>query len=212
MPGVSTASSSPDVYTGDSITKGEQWMVRRMICSLFVAAMLLPLGIRANAAEDSGSIRIWLDVGDLATTKGEITLHRVGTKVSDGYRIADAYGGGIVKDADATSPHLAQWLAETAGSGGRSLALDADGCAEFDDLEEGLYLVVQTERMDGFYTIKPFLMTLPCEGQWNVLASPKVQPIVAELPQTGQDPLPFLGILGMALSGTGLLLCRKRRK
>ena len=105
---------------------------------------------------------------------------------------------------------LAQWLAESAEEAGMSMLLDADGNAVFSELEEGLYMLVQTERIDGFYPIYPVLLTIPQEDNWDVLVHKAPVPVVTELPKTGQSPIPFLGVLGMVLSATGLLLCRKK--
>ena len=80
----------------------------------------------------------------------------------------------------------------------------------FSELEEGLYMLVQTERIDGFYPIYPVLLTIPLEENWDVLVHKAPVPVVTEIPKTGQSPIPFLGVLGMVLSATGLLLCRKK--
>lgn len=187
-------------------------MIRKLVCILFAAVVVLGAGARANAAERSGKIRVSLDAGELPVTNGAITLYQVGTPAPDGYRITEGFGGGIVKEADATSSHLAQWLAETAGEAGRTLYLDVDGNVTFSNLEEGLYLVMQTERMDGFYPIKSFLVTLPSDGQWEVQAYPKTEPIVIENPQTGQPIAPLLGAMGLVASGVGLYLCVDGRR
>ena len=195
-------------------------MIRKLASSLFAAAVLLGVGIRANAAETGGTVRVSLDAGELPVTNGAITLYQVGTPVTDGYRITEGFGGGIVKSDDATSPYLAQWLAESAGEAGKTVNLDVDGNVTFSNLENGLYLIVQTERMDGFYPIKPFLVTIPDDGQWQVQVSPKTEPIIIENlenlenPQTGQPIAPLLGAMGLVASGVGLYLCvdSKRRK
>lgn len=189
-------------------------MIRKLVSILFAATVVLGAGVQANAAEKGGTIHIWLDAGELPVTNGAITLYQVGTPMTDGYRIMDSFGGGIVKEADATSDHLAQWLAEAAGKSGRTAFLDVDGNVVFSDLEEGLYLVVQTERMDGFYTIKPFLVTMPSDGQWEVQRSPQTDPIVIDNPQTGQPFAPLLGAMGLVASGVGIYLCvdSRRRK
>ncbi len=167
----------------------------------------------ANAAENYGSIHVRLDPGDLAVTNGAVTLYQVGFPLEDGYRISEAFGGGIIRLQDADSDNLARWLAETADGSGMTMLLDADGNAVFSDLEEGLYMLVQTERMDGFYSILPVLLTVPQEEQWNLDIYRQPVPVVTEIPKTGQSPLPFLGILGMILSSAGLLLCgREGRK
>jgi LPXTG-motif cell wall-anchored protein len=164
----------------------------------------------AKAAEQYGSIRLKLDAGDLAVTNGAVTLHQVGYRVEDGYRIADSFGGGMIRLQDADSNNLAQWLAESADEPGMTMLLDADGNAIFSDLEEGLYILVQTERMDGFYPIRPMLLSVPQQDQWHQEVYRQPVPVVTEIPKTGQSPAPFLGILGMLLSSAGLLVCSKK--
>lgn len=186
----------------------------RKVCLLFCLAVIVAAAVPVvQATEARGSIQICLDAGDLAVTNGAVTLYQVGTKTGDGYRIAEGFGGGIVRQEDADSGKLAQWLAETAGESGLTMLLDADGSAFFSDLEEGLYILIQTERMDGFYPIYPVLLTVPHESEWNVEIYREPVPVVTEIPKTGQSPIPFLGILGMILSAAGLLLCAvKERK
>ena len=184
--------------------------MRKVIVSLGLLCVLSGLVPKAAAAENYGSIRVKLDAGDLAVTNGAVTLYQVGYPVEEGYRISESFGGGIVRQQDANSSNLAQWLAESADESGMSMLLDADGNAIFPDLEEGLYILVQTERMDGFYPILPVLLTVPSEEQWHLDVYRQPVPVVTEIPKTAQSPEPFLGILGMVISGTGLLLCRKK--
>lgn len=179
----------------------------RKITWLLCLAVCLLAAVPVAAEDLSGSLQVKLEAGDLAVVNGTVTLYQVGTRAEEGYRIAEGFGGGIVKLEDANSGKLAQWLAETAAEPGDSRFLDADGNALFSDLEEGLYMLVQTERIDGFYPIQPVLLTIPQEQQWDVKIFREPVPVVTELPRTGQSPFPFLGILGMVLSGTGLLLC-----
>lgn len=181
-------------------------MYRKLFSILFATALLISLGRTASAAEAAGSIRVTLKADE-----GEITFSHAGTPVSGGYRLDESFGGGFIKEEDIYSPALAQWLAETA-EGGTPRILDADGSAEFFQLEEGLYLVIQTETQNGYYPIEPFLIALPYEGQWDIQANPKTERIETEAPHTGQNPLPFLGAGGMLLSGAGLILCFRKRK
>ena len=185
--------------------------MRRMLWLLLLPVLLMTVP-RAEAAEALGSIQVRLDAGDLAVTNGAVTLYQVGTRVEEGYRIHKNYGGGIVRLEDANSENLAQWLAESAGEEGKTILLDADGNGVFFDVEEGLYLLVQTQQMDGFYPILPILLTMPQEGSWDVLEYRKPAPIVTEIPKTGQTPIPYFGVLGMILSGTGLVLCAKKQR
>ena len=180
-------------------------MLRKIGAVLISLLLLTGLGRTAAAAEETGSIRITLH-----TVKGEVALYHAGTPVDGGYRLTEAFGGGFIKEEDAQSPHLAQWLAETAQEG-RTLLLDADGSAEFSRLDAGLYLVKQTETAEGEEPTAPFLVVLPYYGQWNIEANPKTNAAL-EPPRTGQSPEPFLGAAGMFLSGSGLLACAGRRK
>ncbi len=185
--------------------------MRKMVWLLGVM-LLLCFVPTAAAAEGLGSIQIRLDAGDLAVTNGAVTLYQVGIPVEDGYRIADGFGGGIVRLEDADSDHLALWLAESAGETGTTMLLDADGNAVFSNLEEGLYMLVQTERMDGFYPILPTLLPVPRDGNWAVQEYRAPVPIVTEIPKTGQTMIPYFGVLGMILSGSGLFLCAKKQR
>ena len=166
----------------------------------------------AKAAEQYGSIRVKLDAGDLAVINGAVTLYQVGFSVEDGYRIAENFGGGMIRRQDADSVNLAQWLAESAEESGLTMLLDADGNAVFSDLEEGLYMLVQTERMDGFYPILPALISVPEGEKWHLDVYRQPVPVVTEIPKTGQSPALFLGVLGMILSSIGLILCVKKER
>lgn len=187
-------------------------MLRRMWMLLFAAALLPCLGMQAAAAGETGSIRVTLQSGEEVAADGAVMLHRVGQRVPEGYRMEEAFGGGIVREEDAMSPYLAQWLVELEGDVGIPGDLDADGSVEFSRLEEGLYLLVQTETDEEFLTIHPFLVTLPYEGQWNIQAYPKTQKVVTEPPATGQHPAPILGAMGMVVAGVGLVLCADGRR
>lgn len=186
--------------------------MRKGMIAVFAAVLLLGIGPKARAAEDTGSIRVDILIEELAVTNGALTLYRVGYPVQEGYRIGESFGGGIVQLADAESPHLAQWLAQMAGEGGQTRLLDADGDAVFSDLEDGLYLVIQTENMDGFYPIGPQLVAVPREGVWDVETELIPLPIVVGNPRTGDGPWVLLGMLGMMGSGLGLAVCARKRK
>lgn len=176
---------------------------------------LLMCSVPVSASEAVGSIALHMNVGDLPVTNGGFTLYRVGTKSSDGYHIRENFGGGFVREEDALSPHLAQWMERSAGEGGQTMLLDVDGDAVFADLEEGLYLLMQTELLDGFYPIQSFLLTIPSDNRWNLNVQLEPLPRVMASPATGQDPAPYIGLIGMAVSALGLIYCSgglKRRK
>ena len=185
----------------------------RNIWRLAGILLLLPiLLLPAEAGEYGKSIRICLNVGELPVTNGAFTLYRVGTPISDGYRIEEDYGGGFVRDEDALSPHLAQWMNSMEAKRGQCVLLDVDGNAVFTDLENGLYLLKQTEKTDGFYPIQPFLVSVSDEKDNEILLYLEPLPMVSEAPPTGQDPAPFIGLVGMLLSLAGLAFCTGGRK
>ena len=187
-------------------------MKRGMLLFLVLAA-LLSLSVSAGASEMKGSVEVKLDAGELPVINGAVTIYLVGVPIEGGYRLLDRYGGGIVRVEDVGSRNLAFWLGELTDSG-RELLLDVDGRVVFSGVEEGLYLVEQTQRMDGFYPFRAFLAEVPADGQWTRRFAPAVFPITDEPPRTGDLTL-YLGTLGMILSGGGLVCCgiwnRKKR-
>ncbi len=185
--------------------------MRKTLCLLLLAACFV-IRMPAAAAENRGSIRIDLDTGDMPVINGAVTLYQVGIETEEGYQIAEGFGGGIVRQDEADSGKLALWLAESADSNGASLLLDADGSAVYSGLEQGLYILVQTERIDGFYPIHPVLLTIPSAEGWDLEINREPAPVVTEIPQTGQSLIPYFGILGMILSGAGLLWCVKKER
>lgn len=188
--------------------------MKRGILALLLTALVLSLSVTAGASEMKGSVEVKLDAGELPVLGGAVTMYLVGVPTEGGYRLLDRYGGGVVRSEDAESGNLAYWLGELAG-GGKELLLDVDGRVVFSGVEEGLYLLVQTQRMDGFYPFRAFLAEVPADNQWTRCYEPVIMPITDEPPLTG-DVTIYLSALGMVLSGGGLVCCglwsRKRRK
>ena len=187
--------------------------MKRGILALLLTAAVLSLSVTAGASEMKGSVEVKLDAGELPVTNGAVTMYLVGVPTGDGYRLLDRYGGGVVRYADVGSSNLAYWLGELS-DGGKELMLDVDGRAVFSGVEPGLYLMEQTQRMDGFYPFRAFLVEVPAGGQWTRRFEPLLLPITDEPPCTG-DVTTYLAVLGMALSGGGLVCCgiwgRKRK-
>ena len=188
--------------------------MKRGILALLLTALVLSLSVTAGASEMKGSVEVKLDAGELPVTNGAVTMYLVGIPTEGGYRLLDRYGGGIVRAEDVGSRNLAFWLGELADSG-KELLLDVDGRVVFSGVEEGLYLVEQTRRMDGFYPFRAFLAEVPAGGQWTRCFEPAVLPITDEPPCTG-DVTIYLSALGMLLYGGGLVCCgiwgRKKRE
>lgn len=188
-----------------------------------------------------GSISITIyGEGDETVPGGVLALYKVAdVAVDNGFKFVYADGfqeltDPLVEDSDLTAA-LAEKAAAVAEANGvtpvDTQTCDENGAVFFDDLELGLYVVVETEEAPGYVKISPFLVTVPFkntkEGRWeyDVDAYPK-PPIAVEttttttttatttptIPQTGQHWLPVwilggLGILailfGMVRRGKG---------
>ena len=141
--------------------------------------------VDASGNPTTGTIRVALydSAKDKALSGGQLTLYRVAeVKRKNGdlsfEYCGDFYGCGIAL-GDLTDSTLADQLLEymPQGAQGTTKTVDADGNAAFEDLELGLYLIVQSKASNGYAPIKPFLVSLPMaeNGKWNyeVDASPQ---------------------------------------
>lgn len=179
----------------------------RRIWRAAVLVLLLPvMCLGAWAAEGTGRVHVCMRRGE-TPVGGTVVLYRVGVPMEAGYQLGESFGGGIVRQEDALSPHLAQWLGEMTGADGMVRELDEGGCADFENLGRGLYLLVQTRAQAGYDRVRPFLMELPYQGEWEITALPKTREVAVESPATGQHPAPILGAMGMVLAGMGLIAC-----
>lgn len=180
--------------------------------------MVIALGLAmpVRASQPSGQIRVMLDFADGEVHKGSVTLYYAGTPQNDHYRLLEGFGGGLVKREDAQSQTLANWLAESAEGRGIPRILDADGTAWFTGLEEGLYLLVQSEPSRGLDPVPPMLIPIPYEDQWELIALPQYGITLSQIPTTGQDHRITIATAAMVLSGMGLggcfLYSRKKEK
>lgn len=108
---------------------------------------------------------------------------------------------------------------------GLKQSVNDSGKVEFDNLELGLYLIVQEEATQGYYKIKPFLVSVPLEENnefiYDVNATPKMEtlkkvPQTPDIQLTGDETqvekwIMILGASCIILCGI-LLLSRKKLK
>lgn len=177
-----------------------------------IAALAVTLGMAGRCfATQTGSMRVSLGREEEVTEGGSVAIYQVGLPISGGYRLNEAFGGGVVALEDVYSVALAAWLAEQADSGGTKLLLDADGNADFTGLTEGLYLLVQEEQVPGYYPMAPFLVEIPYLGMWDVEADPKEQRLGEPSPKTGQSSVLIVACGGLMLSGLAIALLARQR-
>ena len=167
---------------------------KRIVPFVLVLLILLALPLNVGAAgfdiSKTGSIKIQLRDAYEPDTPigGTLVLHKVGdVKEGSGslsFVLSAAFSGSGVSLTDISAPDLAAKLAASAAENkteGKSVQADKDGYVTFPDLSAGLYLVMQTEAVEGYLPVAPFLVSLPMynagSDSWiyNIEAAPKVQ-------------------------------------
>ena len=147
--------------------------------------------------EQKGTISFTMLDGSTPVAGGNIILYRVGDISADdgnySFVLTDAFQqSGIFLD-EIQSPETAAALAEFAQNAqitGEEKLVQSDGTVEFTQLVPGLYLAVQTVPADGYYTVAPFLVSLPMydgEGYlYEIDATPKLE--LKNAPAEPSDP------------------------
>ena len=148
---------------------------------------------------NTGSIHVNLydSTNNKALSGGELTVYRVAEVQRKNGNLSFEYCGDFdgcaIELDDLTDSTLAGQLQEylSDNAEGTVREVDANGNVNFDDLELGLYLVVQTKASKGYKPVNSFLVSLPMaeDGEWNyeVDASPKVGAYTPE-PETPPSP------------------------
>jgi len=167
-----------------------------LVCALCLFTAVLSVGAPLRMAradqESVGSITLSLRnrSNDVALTSGVISLYRVATVDRSGAPRYDVSGGqfadsetaAIIPDLtqdelDEQNESLTNELIRYAISHDidpiASRNVTTDSLVRFTDLEEGLFLVRQTRLSQDRLTMNPFLMSVPFEGQMDVVAYPK---------------------------------------
>ncbi|MDO5785627.1 MAG: pilin N-terminal domain-containing protein [Eubacteriales bacterium] len=211
---------------------------KRLVALLAAAVLLCTIGATAFAYDvpdmsKKGCIQITMKQGKTVVPGGNLTLYRVGSVYADNGNYSFQLTGNF-KDCgeslkDVQSAALAKKLAQYAAKNkiaGTTKDIGKDGKITFDNLELGLYLMVQDKAANGYNKAEPFLVTVPMleNGKYvyDVNASPKVEvekeptkpttqtnkPTSSTLPKTGQLdwPIPILVVSGLGLFSIGWML------
>ncbi len=186
---------------------------RRIIQNFMLAlAMLITCGpvtafASGNTVDFSRTcvISVTLKTEGAAVSGAELTAYRVADAESKNSNLTFTYTeafadfGGAPEELQSAkdSEHLADY-AKKNGISGTKAVTDSSGCAVFEDLPLGLYLVAQTKSAEGFSDCSPFLVSLPTEenGAWvyETDATPKtdveqlVDLTVKKVWNDGNDP------------------------
>lgn len=224
----------------------------RRICVLLLTLVLLctvSLPVYAHEVPDAdrlGSISITMAHQGEPISGGSLTLYRVADVISDNGDYLFAYTADFadcsipVTELNAAElPQVLVKIAEGKNLQGITRDIHDDGQVVFDELQIGLYLLVQQEAAPGYRRVNPFLVSVPYNDGghyvYDVNTAPKNlpgpepdpteppppstepdEPDGPDLPQTGQLnwPVPVLAVLGMLLLVAGFALStgEKRKK
>ena len=150
--------------------------------------VLLVLAFLPNAASAhpvpepgrKGSVTVSMQFDGEAVPGGELTLYRVGevseddgnyTFVPTGEFIRWGSDFGTLASAEQTAQtaHSLRYFALRNGITGTTKGIGTDGKVTFSNLEQGLYLLVQTRPATGFSRVNPFLVSIPYEQDGKYL-------------------------------------------
>ena len=216
----------------------------RFFTVLLVLAFL-PAAASAHPVPEpgrKGSVTVSMQFDGEAVPGGELTLYRVGevseddgnyTFVPTGEFVRWGSDFGTLASAEQTAQtaHSLRYFALRNGITGTTKGIGTDGKVTFSNLEQGLYLLVQTRAASGYSKVSPFLVTVPylddgvyiyevdadtkmeLEKEPKPTAPPSTPHTGGKLPQTGQLnwPVPVLAILGMTLFTVGWVLRFRKR-
>ena len=171
-------------------------MKRGLFLLIVLCLMLQGVILRGYGAEGEISVR--------TVKKCQVSLYQVAVPEGCNYRLETRYGGGLLTFDDTLSSDLAAWLSQRAENG---ITQEMEqGIVRFSNLEEGLYLVVQTDAEETLEKFAPFLVCIPWDGSmWQV----EVTPFPEEVPRTGDRF--WLTLIVLLGSGTTLMSLGKKK-
>lgn len=219
--------------------------IQKRVSALFaVIVMICAMSVNGFAHDivdtsRKGSIKVTMHRGETPVAGGTLMLYRVGEiREDDGNEsfclTGDFTDSGVTLDhieSAGTAKELAAY-AEEHNLSGIVEKIGSDGTVSFQNLELGLYLLVQNEAADGYHKADSFLVSVPMleEGVYiyDVDASPKTElektpepdspkpsnPPGSKLPQTGQLnwPVFVLAASGLVLFSIGWVMRFGKRR
>ena len=201
--------------------------MKKLLWSLFLIC-IFALPVAANNVPDltkTGSIHITMVYDGNPVSGGEFVLYRVGEiRESDGnyrFELTASFASSEVSLENVhtfgTAKKLSDYALHNAIDGQRK-KIGKNGAVDFEDLQSGLYLLLQRKAAQGYDKVNPFLVSLPMRSAdtyiYQVDASPKVSPLHIkppnlEQPATGQSSWPMWTFV---CSTAGLLILTALRK
>ncbi|MBE6900793.1 MAG: hypothetical protein E7479_09100 [Ruminococcaceae bacterium] len=220
-------------------------MIKRIVSIIAAASMVFALSVFAFAHEAPDlnrkcSVTINMRYQDKAVPGGTLTIYKVADAAEDDgdyyFVYTEDFAGCEIPVTELDSSELPMALKKIAFEkrlAGTTANIDRNGQAKFENLEPGLYLVVQKSAAPGFNAVNPFLVSVPVYENgvyvYDTDASPKVElepkPEEPEkpseepekpddkLPDTGLTswPVPVMAVSGIILISAGIVLRRFER-
>lgn len=174
---------------------------------------------------------------------GTLTLFKVGTVHEDDGNFSfvltedfAASGESLASPEDADLAVRLAAYADDAKIGGATRSIASDGTVTFENVDLGLYLLVQNDAAKGYYPVSPFMVSVPVEQDgsyvYNVDATPKMELLArapeepgepvrpaapgGDMPQTGDLFSPVLvagiAVLGAACVVVAVRIMRRRKR
>ena len=185
-------------------------MLRKLLIICCAVLVLAAAGPGLQAEETEGEIRCWLSFGDSPIRDGALEIFRAGDPVPEGYRLNDAFGGGIIAGEDVPSAAFALWMSQRAVAGTEAEP-DKNGLVCFSGLEPGMYLIRQSRLSRDCLPIEPYLACVSPELS-QVDTYPELTLLESAIPRTAQYPEVFMGTMGTVLALSGLIFCARLKK
>ena len=205
---------------------------------LLICSLTINIFAAGPLNQETGSISVTMEYEGHAVSGGSLTLYHVAIPVWQNedyvFEFTQSFAQCTLSLEDLDNQQAANHYAEYVFANridGVTKTIDANGKVCFENLELGLYLLMQRDAAEGYFEAAPFLVSVPMNGEedwiYDVDASPKVDldkepepttpttpPTPPDIPQTGQLkwPIPVLIVAGLAIFILGWALCFRKKK
>lgn len=180
-------------------------MLRKWICLLWALYLVMGAGGQADAAQQTGTIRISPQWCGRPVAGGAASICLIGGKDEEGYYLTDGLADWRVGEQELNSGEWIDWLSQRQTENMQTVPVTEDSGGVFENLQEGIYLVRQTAAPKQFKGFEPFFLMIPEGENWEVFRAPKLVSI-GESPKTGDRPAPLVGAMGIGLSVAFLMV------
>lgn len=152
---------------------------------LIFSMLILPVSALDVDFDRVGSITATMVYEGEPVPGGTLTIYRVADIAPNGqsvfsYEEGYAQCGIPLDDLDAdTASELAAYT-QKQSMNGHTKRIDENGIVQFENLELGLYLLIQQEAPNGYYEVLPFLVAIPGQSDgayiYDIHSEPKQNP------------------------------------